>query len=84
MGIQRGEVYFVDLEPTVGREQAGRRPVVVVSNDTLNGLPLVILTVPGTRRFHSPFTYPSNVHVPAGEGGLHADTVFLAFSNSGT
>jgi mRNA-degrading endonuclease toxin of MazEF toxin-antitoxin module len=28
----RGEIYLVDLEPNVGREQRGRRPVMVVSS----------------------------------------------------
>jgi hypothetical protein len=27
--ISRGQIYFVNLSPTQGREQAGRRPVVV-------------------------------------------------------
>ena len=31
--IRRGQVYFVNLNPTHGREQAGRRPVLVVSAD---------------------------------------------------
>ena len=52
MTVRRGEVYFVDLNPTAGREQAGRRPVVVVSNDTLNARPLVVAVVPGTRGSH--------------------------------
>jgi mRNA interferase ChpB len=34
--MKRGEVYMVDLEPTLGREQRGRRPVVVVSPDDFN------------------------------------------------
>jgi hypothetical protein len=34
-GMRRGEVYFVDLDPVVGREQGGRRPVVVLSIDAL-------------------------------------------------
>lgn len=31
MAIQRGEIYFVNLNPTAGREQAGERPVLVLS-----------------------------------------------------
>ena len=31
MGIQRGEIYFVDLNPIKGREQAGIRPVLILS-----------------------------------------------------
>jgi mRNA interferase MazF len=49
MVVRRGEIYFVELGPTLGREQAGRRPVVVVSNDAINSKPLVIMVVPGTR-----------------------------------
>jgi mRNA interferase MazF len=30
MTIQRGEIYFVDLNPVQGREQAGQRPVLVL------------------------------------------------------
>jgi mRNA interferase MazF len=30
MTIQRGEIYFVDLNPAQGREQAGQRPVLVL------------------------------------------------------
>lgn len=35
-GVLRGEVYWADLSPTVGREQAGLRPVLVISHDLLN------------------------------------------------
>jgi len=34
--IARGEVVWADLEPTRGREQAGRRPVLVLSHDVFN------------------------------------------------
>jgi mRNA interferase MazF len=43
--IRRGEIYFVDLNPTKGREQAGRRPVLVLSVDAINKLPLVVTVV---------------------------------------
>ena len=32
----RGEVWFVNLDPTQGREQAGSRPALVVSVDQFN------------------------------------------------
>jgi mRNA interferase MazF len=35
-GILRGEVYWADLNPAKGREQAGRCPVLVVSDDVFN------------------------------------------------
>ena len=49
MAIQRGEIYLVDLNPVQGREQAGRRPVLVLSVDAINRLPLVVSVVVGTK-----------------------------------
>jgi mRNA interferase MazF len=34
--ILRGDVRWADLDPTRGREQAGRRPVLVLSHDVFN------------------------------------------------
>jgi mRNA interferase MazF len=77
--ISRGEVYFVDLAPTKGKEQTGRRPVLVVSDDAINRQPLVVTVVVGTdsQRVHA--DYPTNVRVTARESGLPRDTVFLCF-----
>ena len=35
-GILKGEIYWADLNPVRGREQAGRRPVLVLSHDIFN------------------------------------------------
>jgi mRNA interferase MazF len=34
--ILRGEIRWADLDPTRGREQAGRRPVLILSQDIFN------------------------------------------------
>ena len=34
--ILRGEIYWADLDPVRGREQAGLRPVLILSNDLFN------------------------------------------------
>ncbi len=34
--ILRGEIRWADLNPTRGREQAGQRPVLILSNDIFN------------------------------------------------
>ena len=34
--IGRGDIYWADLEPTRGREQSGRRPVLVISHEVFN------------------------------------------------
>jgi mRNA interferase MazF len=34
--ILRGDIVWADLDPTIGHEQAGRRPVLVISHDVFN------------------------------------------------
>jgi len=34
--ILRGEIYWANLDPTKGHEQAGHRPVLVLSHDVFN------------------------------------------------
>lgn len=34
--ILRGEIRWADLDPTRGREQAGQRPVLILSQDVFN------------------------------------------------
>ncbi len=77
--IRRGEIYFVDLNPTKGREQSGRRPVLVLSVDAINKLPLVVTVVVGTKGKNLPKDYPTNVRVSEEESGLPMETVFLCF-----
>ncbi len=77
--IRRGDVFFVDLSPVKGREQAGRRPVLVVSADAINAQPLVVVVVVGTDARNVPRDYPVNVRVAADRSGLPMDTVFLCF-----
>lgn len=77
--INRGQIYFVNLNPTQGREQAGYRPVLVVSSDAINLQPLVVTVVVGTDARNVPRDYPTNVRVAAKETGLPMDTVFLCF-----
>lgn len=49
--VRRWEIYWVDLEPSVGSEQGGeRRPAVVVSNDGINQHFEVVTVVPMTKR----------------------------------
>lgn len=47
--IKRGNVFIADLNPTVGSEQYGRRPVVILSNDLSNKYSPTILIAPFTK-----------------------------------
>lgn len=79
MSLQRGDIYFVNLNPVQGREQAGQRPVLVLSIDAVNRLPLVVTVVVGTKGANISRDYPTNVRVSATESGLPMETVFLCF-----
>lgn len=35
-GILRGDIYWANLDPTLGREQAGYRPVLILSHEVFN------------------------------------------------
>lgn len=74
---RRGEVHFARLDPTEGSEQAGTRPVVVVSREAINRYSPVIVVCPLTDVVHVPKLYPSDVRVQAPEGGLSKDSVVL-------
>ena len=79
MAIQRGEIYFVNLSPVEGREQSGRRPVLVLSIDAINRLPLVVTVAVGTKGENISRDYPTNVRISPEESGLPIETVFLCF-----
>jgi len=61
-------VYYANLDPVVGREQGGRRPVLVVSVDDFNaGAADLVLAVPLTTRCRR---IASRVTLAPPEGGV--------------
>src|SRR5262249_16461693 len=46
--MQRGDIYFVSLDPTAGNEQRGTRPVLVVSPTAFNRLTRTPVVLPIT------------------------------------
>ncbi len=64
----RGEIWLVDLNPVRGREQAGRRPALIVSVDEFNHGPAELVVVcPITSR---PKGIPWHVTIEPPEGGV--------------
>src|SRR5712692_1244874 len=64
----RGEVWSINLDPTVGREQAGVRPALVVSVDKFNHGPAdLVVVLPITSKNKN---QPIHVPVKPPEGGL--------------
>jgi mRNA interferase MazF len=58
---KRGEIYWVNLDPTVGGETKKRRPALVVSNDIGNELSSVIMVAPITSKIRQ--VYPFEVKI---------------------
>lgn len=75
--MRRGEVYDARLDPTEGSEQAGSRPVVIVSRDAINAASAVVIAVPCTTYRPGRRIYPSQVMLSTGDGGLSVDSVAL-------
>ncbi|MBI4772465.1 MAG: type II toxin-antitoxin system PemK/MazF family toxin [Chloroflexi bacterium] len=63
-------VFLASLDPTQGAEQAGRRPVLVVSQERINQLLPVVNVIPLTsRKSTSRAIYPNEVLLPGGTAG---------------
>jgi len=75
--MRQGEIWFANLDPSKGSEQAGRRPVVVLSGNLLNeNLPIVIIA-PLTTKIKR---YKGNpVLKPTKANGLTAESEVLIF-----
>lgn len=46
--MKRGEIYFADLDPTIGAEIKKKRPVLIVSNNANNKAASTITVIPIT------------------------------------
>ena len=74
--MNRGDLYWLEPDPVRGSEQAGRRPAIVVSRDSVNAASPVVVVVPLTR-FRGQRLYPSDVSIRSPEGGLLVDSVAI-------
>ena len=73
--MNRGEIYWCDLEPRRGHEQGARRPVVIISADAYNEsrsplIGVVPLTTAAGKN-------PIHVYLPNSDTGLAEDSTAL-------
>ena len=71
----RGDVFNARLDPTEGSEQAGTRPVVIISRDSINANSPVVVVVPVTDAANVKRFYPSHAALAKGSAGLRMDSV---------
>lgn len=69
MNIKRGEIHLAALDPTIGREIAKTRPVVIVSNNINNQYSGTVTVLPITSK-NLKKIYPFEVMFPKGSGNL--------------
>ncbi|MDN5332452.1 MAG: mRNA interferase MazF [Tepidanaerobacteraceae bacterium] len=76
MQIRRGDVFYADLNPVIGSEQGGVRPVLVVQNDVGNKYSPTVIVAAITSQIDKA-KLPTHVELKRGEYGLEKDSVIL-------
>ncbi|WP_270650351.1 type II toxin-antitoxin system PemK/MazF family toxin [Longicatena caecimuris] len=74
--IKRGDIFYADLNPVVGSEQGGRRPVLIISNDIGNRHSPTVIVAAITSRVHTKAKLPTHTAVNDFEG-LDKDSIIL-------
>ena len=74
--VYRGDIFYADLEPVIGSEQGGVRPVLVIQNDIGNRhSPTVIVAAITSRIKHR--HQPTHVHLDGRQCGLPNDSTIM-------
>ena len=76
VGVRRGDIWLVDLNPVRGSEQRGIRPWLVISNDVSNTYAPTVCVVPFTSNL-SGCRFPINVVLSSEDTGLKVDSLLL-------
>ncbi|MCD4748571.1 MAG: type II toxin-antitoxin system PemK/MazF family toxin [Thermoanaerobaculales bacterium] len=72
---RRGDIWLASLDPIRGHEQAGTRPILIISHDDFNGGPAdLCIVIPITSRLHP---IPSHIRIVPPEGGLQVESAAL-------
>jgi mRNA interferase MazF len=75
--IKRGEIYFAQLNPVIGSEQGGIRPVLVIQNDIGNQYSPTTIVLAITSQINKA-KLPTHVELKSEDFGLERDSVILA------
>jgi mRNA interferase MazF len=62
--VSKWEIYFCNLDPAIGSEQQGKRPVLVISNDAVNHHLTVATVLPLSSAKANDRIYPTEVLLP--------------------
>ena len=74
--IRRGDIYYAELNPVVGSEQGGIRPVLIISNDIGNSHSPTVIIAAITGKTQTKAKLPTHTEVKDVEG-LGRDSIIL-------
>ena len=74
--IKRGDIYYANLNPVIGSEQGGTRPVLIISNDVGNKHSPTVIVAPITSRIHTKAKLPTHTLINDFEG-LDKNSIIL-------
>ncbi|NLB91553.1 MAG: type II toxin-antitoxin system PemK/MazF family toxin [Clostridiales bacterium] len=74
--VKRGSIYYADLNPVIGSEQGGERPVIVIQNNIGNKFSPTVIVAAITSHIGKA-KLPTHVELPAKESGLIKESVVL-------
>lgn len=74
--IKRGDIYYAELNPVIGSEQGGTRPVLIISNDIGNRHSPTVIIAAITSRAHTKAKLPTHTAIKDFEG-LNKDSIIL-------
>ncbi len=74
--IKRGDIYYAELNPVVGSEQGGIRPVLIISNDIGNSHSPTVIIAAITGKTQTKAKLPTHTEVKDVEG-LDRDSIIL-------
>ncbi len=77
MNIKRGNIFYAQLNPVIGSEQGGIRPVLVIQNDIGNQFSPTTIVLAITSHL-SKAKLPTHVELPAKKSKLEKNSVILA------
>ena len=61
--ISKGDIFYANLDGTVGSEQQGNRPVIIVQNDLGNQYSPTTIVLPLTKRIHRKTKLPTHLNI---------------------
>jgi mRNA interferase MazF len=79
MNVSRWSIWRANLDPVVGSEQGRTRPVLVISETSINSVLPVVNVVPITSLKPNRRVYPNEAVLPARTGGLTLDSISLCY-----